>query len=123
MKKIVAILLMFLMLTTSLSGFAQEVTRDESGNYVLTESDFTELWAEYNRRGRMIEALELTINDRDAVIEGLRVENQELKKENQELEVKLAKSYNTFEVVLLTVGAATLTGVIVYAICSPLNPN
>lgn len=108
---------------TSLSGFAQEVTRDEGGNYVLTESDFTELWAEYNRRGRMIEVLELKSEEQDAVIQGLRVENKELKETNKDLEVKLAKSYNTFEVVLISAGAATLTGLIVYAICLPLNPN
>lgn len=111
------------MLTPSLNGFAQEATRDEKGNYVLTESDFTELWSEYNRRGRMIDALELKSEEKDAVIKALKVENEYLKAQNQELQVEVAKSYNTFEVVLISAGAATLTGLIVYAICLPFNPN
>lgn len=105
----------------SLNGFAQEVTRDDNGNYVLTESDFTELWAEYNRRGRMIDALELKVEEKDAVIEGLLVKNEKLENRNKELEIKAAKSYNTFEVILIGAGAATLTGLIVYVICTPLN--
>lgn len=107
----------------SWNGFAQEVTRDENGNYVLSESDFKELWAEYNRRGRMIGALELKVDDQDAVIEGLRAQTEKLENRNKELEIKAAKSYNTFEVVLITVGSTTLAVLITYAICVSFNPK
>lgn len=112
-----------MLLTPSLSVYAQNATRGDDGEYIFTEDDFLILWQEYLRLQRVETIYEDYVErERRMALKIIEDNDKALKiVENQEDELirlnkKVNNRYSVLEVTLITIGgvaAGVLIGIIV----------
>ena len=111
-------LLLLMMFSVNSTAYAQEVRRDNDGNYVLSEQAFTDFWAQYKYYQKELES-EKELNKRmkkqhKNVVDGLIKNRENLIKENKRLVHINNTTYTKYDVILISGTTAIVSSFIVY---------